>query len=50
MRERTEVAVEEARRSLPTEFQDRPLLDKVIEVIAERCEGLARRAAEEFRE
>jgi len=46
MCERAEAAVEEARRSLPAEFQDRPILDKVIEVLGERVEALARRATE----
>jgi serine/threonine-protein kinase HipA len=46
MRERTEAAVEEARRSLPAEFQDRPILDQVIEVLGERGEALAKRATE----
>lgn len=46
MRERTEAAVEEARRSLPTEFQDRPILDKMIEVISERGDSLTKRAGE----
>ncbi len=46
MRERTEAAVEEARRSLPEEFQDRPILDKVIEVIGERGETMTQRATE----
>jgi serine/threonine-protein kinase HipA len=46
MRERTEAAVEEARRSLPAEFQDRPILDKMIEVLGERCEALTKRATE----
>jgi len=46
MRERTEAAVEGARRSLPAEFQDRPMLDKVIEVLGKRGEALARRAVE----
>jgi serine/threonine-protein kinase HipA len=46
MRERAEAATEDARRSLPAEFQDRPILDKVIEVIGERCEALAKRAGE----
>jgi len=46
MRERAEAAAEEARRSLPVEFQDRPILDKIIEVLRERGEGLRKRAAE----
>lgn len=46
MRERTGAAIEEARRSLPTEFQDRPILDKMIEVLGERCEALTKRATE----
>jgi serine/threonine-protein kinase HipA len=46
MRERTEAAVEEARRSLPEEFQDRPILDKVIEVVIERGETMTQRADE----
>jgi serine/threonine-protein kinase HipA len=46
MRERTEAAAEEARRSLPAEFQDRPILDQVIEMLGERGEALAKRATE----
>lgn len=46
MHERVEATAEEARRSLPGEFQDRPILDKVIEVLAERGEALAKRATE----
>ena len=46
MRERTEAAVEEARRSLPPGFQDRPILDKVIEVLGERGEALTKCATE----
>jgi serine/threonine-protein kinase HipA len=46
MRERTAVAVEPARRSLPPEFQDRPILDKVVEVLGERGEALTKRAVE----
>lgn len=46
MRERTDAAVEEARRALPPEFQDRPILDKVIEVLGERGEALTKRATE----
>jgi hypothetical protein len=46
LRERTKAAAEEARRSLPAEFQDRPILDRVIEVLGERGEALTRRAAE----
>lgn len=46
MWERIEAAAEEARRSLPAEFQDRPLLDEMLGLLAERGEALARRAAE----
>jgi serine/threonine-protein kinase HipA len=46
MRERIEAAAEGTRRSLPTEFQDRPILDDVLEVLGERCESLTRRATE----
>lgn len=46
MRERLEAAAEEARRSLPDEFQDRPVIDKVAKVIAERGEALTKRAIE----
>lgn len=46
MHERLEAAVGEARRSLPEEFQDRPILDKVTAVLAEWGETLAKRAAE----
>jgi serine/threonine-protein kinase HipA len=46
MRERIETAIEDARRSLPVEFQNRPMLDEVVEVIGERCEALAKRAGE----
>ncbi len=46
MHERLEAAVEEARSSLPLEFQDRPILDRAAAVLAEWGETLARRAAE----
>lgn len=46
MQERTEAAAEEARRSLPAGFQDRPILDQVIEVLGERGKMLAKRATE----
>jgi serine/threonine-protein kinase HipA len=46
MRERTEAAADEARRSLPAEFQDRPILDKVLEVLSERRETLTKCATE----
>ena len=46
MRERVEAAVEEARVSLPREFQDRPIVHRVIAVIAEWGEALAKRATE----
>lgn len=46
MHERTAAAVEDARRALPEEFQDRPILDKVVAVVSERGEMLARRATE----
>jgi serine/threonine-protein kinase HipA len=46
MCERTKAAAEEARRSLPAEFQDRPILDRVIEVLGERGEALIERATE----
>jgi serine/threonine-protein kinase HipA len=46
MAERTEAAAEQARRSLPLEFQDHPILNKVIEVLGERGETMRKRAAE----
>ena len=46
MHERLEAAVEEARRSLPEEFQDRPIQEKVTAVLTEWGETLAKRAAE----
>lgn len=46
MRERTEAALEEARRSLPAEFQDRPMLDQVIGIVREKGGTLAKRAVE----
>lgn len=46
MRERLEAAAEEARGSLPAEFQDRPVVDKVIRELGERCEALTKRATE----
>lgn len=49
MRERTEEAVEAARRSLPEEFQNRPVLDRIIGVIADYGEQLSRRVREPAR-
>lgn len=46
MRERVEAAIEDARRALPEEFQDRPMIDKVTAVVAERGEALTKRARE----
>lgn len=46
MRERIGAAVETARLSLPSEFQDRPILDRMVEVLGERSEALAKRASE----
>lgn len=46
MRERIGAAVETARLSLPAEFQDRPILDRMVEVLDERSEALAKRAIE----
>ncbi|HEV7769958.1 MAG TPA: HipA domain-containing protein [Solirubrobacterales bacterium] len=36
LHEKTEAAIEEVRASLPVEFQDRPMLDRVVEVIGEQ--------------
>jgi len=46
MCERIEAATEEARAALPEPFQDRPIVEKVIAVIAERSEALRERAEE----
>jgi serine/threonine-protein kinase HipA len=46
MCERLEAAAEEARRSLPEEFQDRPILEKVLAVLVEWSETLVKRASE----
>jgi serine/threonine-protein kinase HipA len=46
MRERIEAAAEAARASLPPEFQDRPMLDRIAEVMGERGDTLAQRAGE----
>jgi len=46
LRERMEVALEEARRLLPLEFQDRPIVERVIEMARERGEMLERGASE----
>lgn len=42
MGERMEAAAEGARRALPEDFQDRPIVDRVIAVLAERAEVLAK--------
>jgi serine/threonine-protein kinase HipA len=44
--ERVEAAVEATRESLPVEFQDRPMLDRIVAMIAERGEELTKRARE----
>jgi hypothetical protein len=46
MSERMQAGVEEARRALPAEFQDRPILSKIIDVIHERRDTLTKRATE----
>ena len=46
MRERAEAALEVARNSLPAEFQDRPMLERIEAVVRERGEMLATRASE----
>jgi serine/threonine-protein kinase HipA len=46
MRERIDVAIDEARRSLPVRFQDRPILDEIIELVRDRSGALATRAGE----
>lgn len=46
LRERMEVALEEARRLLPLEFQDRPIVERVIEMARERGEMLERLVSE----
>jgi serine/threonine-protein kinase HipA len=46
MIERVGPAVEEARRSLPVEFQGRSVLDQIAEVIAERSERLSKAVRE----
>lgn len=46
MQERLEAGIEEARLSLPPDFQDRPILDRVTAVLADWGETLATRAAE----
>lgn len=46
MHERLEAGIEEARFSLPPDFQDRPILDRVTATVAEWGEVLAGRARE----
>ncbi len=46
MRERVEAATEAARRALPVEFQDRPIIEEAIRLLDERSTMLADRAAE----
>lgn len=46
MRERVEAATEAARRSLPPEFQDRPIVEQAIGLLDERLTMLAERATE----
>lgn len=46
MRERVEAATEAARRSLPVEFQDRPIVEEAARLFGERATMLAERAAE----
>jgi serine/threonine-protein kinase HipA len=46
MRERVEAATEAARRSLPPEFQDRPIVEEAIVLFSERATMLAERATE----
>ena len=46
MRERVEAATEAARRSLPVEFQDRPIVEEAIALFNERASMLAERATE----
>lgn len=46
LRERVVEAVDGARRSLPDEFQDRPVLNEIIATTAERANSLGERAAE----
>ena len=46
MRERVEAALADARRTLPAEFQDRPILERIEAVVLERGEMLAARASE----
>ena len=46
MHERTEASIDAARRALPGEFQDRPILDRIVTVIVDFGEQLSRRARE----
>lgn len=46
MIERVIAASEDARRSLPTDFQDRPVLDQITKVIAERSARLQKAVSE----
>ena len=46
MRERVETAIEVTRRSLPAEFQEHPIVDRMVAVIAERGATLTERATE----
>lgn len=46
MAERVQASVEAARRSLPSAFQDRPMVDRIIAMVAERSEELTSRARE----
>jgi serine/threonine-protein kinase HipA len=46
MRDRTREAIDDARRALPEEFQDRPILDPVAEEIRDRGDRLASAARE----
>jgi len=46
MVERVLAASEDARHALPARFQDRPVLDRIAEVIAERTERLRKALSE----
>jgi len=46
MVERVLAASEDARHSLPAAFQDRPVLDRIAEVIAERSARLQKAVSE----
>jgi hypothetical protein len=46
MAERVQASVEAARASLPTPFQDRPMIDRIIEMVGVRAEELTERAGE----